>query len=1337
MSPPKHRLLPLVALSLCAAGLLSVFMDPGGTEESPAANSSTPSADNTERRGRTASTAALDHAGAAPRAHSAPAPRQSGGATRVHDPKAPPDAGNPGSLVERVYADAPRLAVYERALPKEGEFRRVTILRADLKYPIVRVVDRIRRPGGMGPGDIVRSEAMAAGHALLNVADPARIPELIARLKATGWRVRARLPLSNHLLVELPAGAVEDPERDRFPALLAELERDVVDLVAGVEPDFLAFPSGLADDPSFTDGSLWGLRNNGQSGGTAGADIGAVEAWDLRTDASPVVVAVIDTGARMSHEDLADNLWVNPGEIPGNGIDDDGNGVIDDVHGFDAIDGGGDPSDEDGHGTHVAGTIGALGNNATGVTGVAWRARLMPVRFLGENGGFLSDAIEGITYARLNGAGVLNNSWGGGGFSSALRDTIAALEADDILFVAAAGNDGNDNDNNPAYPASYDLPHIISVAASDRNDRMASFSNFGANSVDLAAPGAGIRSTFNGSDSSYASLSGTSMASPHVAGAAALLRAAFPAEDRLAIKARLIDTAEPLPDFATTTAGGGRLNLEAALLNQAPPRPGAFRFAAPGVNVAEDGGTLPVAIRRVGGTEGAVSVRYRALEVDATAGSDFVAVDGTVSWEDGENADRVVSIPIIDDEEVEGAESFEVELFGAEGGAEIGTPGRLTVNVLDDEAAPLDGFAFVDAARVDAAFALAEPAPVVAAVPSGGVVLADIESIDGDVSLLLRRFGADGVQMWERKRVSGGGVFQPRLTVADDGRVFVGYSRITLNNFGQITEADPAAMAWSTGGDLLWDAALPTPSGQVDLIQAVAHGADGGVYLGGEYAFFGDDDAFLARLDPATGAQTWIQVFKPNPAIDGDDAVSALAPADAGGVWAGGWTVGAAGFEGVLRRYAADGTVLLARRLPTQGQQRVLSLAVNDFDEVYASMRSLDNATGVFSGKLLRLSPVDGSVIWERGQAIGSNAANFLIAPTANGRIDYIQGPLGVGVDTLYSVGRFDRDGERLFENNLDALAPLSVVGMAGTASGGMVFTGAFNGLAQFGGDFLDSDGENAAYLARLTPQDPLEPGRLEFETSEFAVVEGVDVLPVVVRRVDGTDGTVSARVRSFDETARAGEDFTAIDTVLEFEPGRLSRSLDIPITDDFIVEPEKTFRLELSEFDGGASAGADTAATIRILDDDSAFDSWLGDFFQPGELDDPAVDDPDGDGLPVLHEYALGLDPTTPDAPPPMDVRPANGGRVRFVYHRGPGRDDLRFTPMISNDLQTWVQAVPVDETTEPADSGNERVTLELSAPIHIDARAFLHLEIERQSQQIGTDEDFNAEFDPEPIKK
>ena len=259
------------------------------------------------------------------------------------------------------------------------------------------------------------------------------------------------------------------------------------------------------NDPLFP--LLWGLDNSGQTGGTAGADISAPAAWSTTTGSAGVVVADIDTGVAYDHPDLAANMWHNPGEIPANGIDDDRNGYVDDVYGIDAISGSGDPYDDQGHGTHTSGTIAAVGNNGIGITGVAWQARIMALKFLPAVGsGTDADEITCIDYVvdqKLNhGVNVvaINASFGGGGYNALERTAINAAGAAGIVFCAAAGNGGDDgvgddNDTTPHYPSSYDCANIISVAATDDNDALADFSNYGARSVDLGAPGVGIMST--------------------------------------------------------------------------------------------------------------------------------------------------------------------------------------------------------------------------------------------------------------------------------------------------------------------------------------------------------------------------------------------------------------------------------------------------------------------------------------------------------------------------------------------------------------------------------------------------------------------------------------------------------------------------------------------------------------------------------------------------------------------------------------------------------------------------------------------------------------------------
>ena len=319
------------------------------------------------------------------------------------------------------------------------------------------------------------------------------------------------------------------------------------------------------DDPGFR--YLWGLSNTGQAPfyGTAGADISALDAWRITTGSPSVVVAVVDTGVDYNHPDLAPNIWQNTREII-NGKDDDGNGYVDDVRGWNFVAKNNDPMDDNGHGTHCAGTIAAVGNNGIGVAGTAWNVKIMPLKFLNEKGsGYISDAISAILYASRNGASVISNSWSGTGYSQSLKD---AIDASNAVVICAAGNSGANADITPQYPAAFTSSNILSVAATDYNDKLASFSNYGAVSVDLAAPGVSIYSTAKSGGYQY--LSGTSMATPHVSGVAALLKSQNPSMSASQIRSRIFNSVDAVSALAGKVASGGRLNAAKALGGAAP-----------------------------------------------------------------------------------------------------------------------------------------------------------------------------------------------------------------------------------------------------------------------------------------------------------------------------------------------------------------------------------------------------------------------------------------------------------------------------------------------------------------------------------------------------------------------------------------------------------------------------------------------------------------------------------------------------------------------------------------------------------------------------------------------
>jgi subtilisin family serine protease len=340
-----------------------------------------------------------------------------------------------------------------------------------------------------------------------------------------------------------------------------------------VEPNVLyhAFDDGIPNDPDF--GKLWGMKNTGQTDeagqlGKAGIDINIVPVWKEGIHGSRnVVVAVVDTGIDWTHPDLAANLYTNPGEAGdkgNNGIDDDKNGFIDDIHGWNFVDNSNNSRDDNGHGSHCSGTIGGVGNNQIGVAGVNWEVSLMPVKFLDSNGGGnLENAVNAVNYAKLMKVNMMSNSWGGGPFTQGLFDAIKSAKDAGILFLAASGNDGSDNDGTPTYPASYQLDNIVGVAATDNLDKMADFSNWGKTTVHLAAPGVNVYSTSK--DGGYETLSGTSMATPHVAGVAALLLSANPSWTYSQIKDRLIMSVDYIPSLKGKMVSQGRLNAYNAL----------------------------------------------------------------------------------------------------------------------------------------------------------------------------------------------------------------------------------------------------------------------------------------------------------------------------------------------------------------------------------------------------------------------------------------------------------------------------------------------------------------------------------------------------------------------------------------------------------------------------------------------------------------------------------------------------------------------------------------------------------------------------------------------------
>jgi hypothetical protein len=434
---------------------------------------------------------------------------------------------------------------------------------------------------------------------------PSRPGEVILKLKhntAPHDRDAILTDLGASDVTPLGSGGAERVRITRFGVDQAIARYRAHPKVQFIEPNYVYRTVTTPNDPEFS--RLWGLQNTGQTGGIPGADIDATLAWDVFTG-SDVLVAITDTGIDWTHPDLAANVFVNPGEIAGNGIDDDHNGFIDDVRGWDFVNHDNDPRDDHGHGTHVSGTVGAIGNNGIGVAGVNWHVKILPLKFLDAGGsGTTADAVTAIDYAVSMGARVISASWGGGGPSEALRLSIEAAGNAGVLFVAAAGNAGQNNDFFPNYPSNFDLPNIIAVAATDHFDRLASFSNYGATSVDLAAPGVDIFSTYPGG---YTYLSGTSMATPHVTGALALIMGRYPDIGAADAKDLLLRSVDVLPSLAGQVATGGRLNAFTPIMVPDSIAPGAIS----NLHAVEPNGTWVMLTWTATGDDGAVGTASR------------------------------------------------------------------------------------------------------------------------------------------------------------------------------------------------------------------------------------------------------------------------------------------------------------------------------------------------------------------------------------------------------------------------------------------------------------------------------------------------------------------------------------------------------------------------------------------------------------------------------------------------------------------------------------------------------------------------------------------------------
>ena len=467
--------------------------------------------------------------------------------------------------------------------PEPQQKTRLRILETHFKYPFIRTEEVIDTE----TGTVVTRTEMVADHLLVTLHQGEDPSSFLKALDIPGSSLIPitsnlyRLTLPSHSLEALPQAlekfhtqknntqSIVEPDFIAHSSLTQALHipstatcSKSIDTVLNLESSFNAGDSNaIPNDPSFC--YQWGIFPKINRGAFLtsiyqknSSNIDALGAWKIRTDASSVVVAVLDSGIRYTHEDLAANMWHDP--LPPN----------EDFYTSNTYGNNNDAMDDNGHGTHCAGIIGAVGNNGIGITGIAWNVQLMPCKCLDQNGsGAASDIILSVEYAMAHGATIFNCSWGVPSYSDALLAALMRARTKGIILVVAAGNEGVDNDEAPSYPASYELDNIVTVAATTQEDHLACFSNYGANTVSIAAPGSGIYSTFATSDSSYATESGTSMAAPYVTGSFALLKAQFPQKSYTELITRLLKSADKVPALQGKTIAG-RLNIRRALAEE-------------------------------------------------------------------------------------------------------------------------------------------------------------------------------------------------------------------------------------------------------------------------------------------------------------------------------------------------------------------------------------------------------------------------------------------------------------------------------------------------------------------------------------------------------------------------------------------------------------------------------------------------------------------------------------------------------------------------------------------------------------------------------------------------
>lgn len=966
------------------------------------------------------------------------------------------------------------------------------------------------------------------------------------------------------------------------------------------EPDYELAPTST-NDSSWNE--LWGLENTGQTvnytPGTVDADMNIPEAWSNggTTGSSDIIIGVIDTGVNYNHPDLNANLWRNPNEIAGNNIDDDNNGFIDDVYGANTITGSGDPMDGHSHGTHVAGTIAAVGSNGTGITGVNQSAKVVSCKFLPDSGsGSTTDAIECLQYMYdLKQAGVnlvvTNNSWGGGGYSASLEAAIDAHRQAGIVFVAAAGNDNTNNDSGAHYPSNYFLPNIIAVAATDQNDNRASFSNYGLRSVHVAAPGVNIYSTIH--SSGYAHYQGTSMASPHVAGLVALLKAKNPAMSWISLKNLVVASGTPTASISGNTVTGRRVRAwdtdgtGAMTCSNQTVKSTIYPQSASTVSVSS-GGTVSLAMMHINCASGAGNLSVSTSGPEAVAnltlyddgqGFDKVAGDGIYSGQwTAPNTGGSYTLTMADGQTV----SVSVTAPSSNGLTAYRTPVEIAYNPRTS--------AYGYSALPDGYYYYINGYTTYFTIPFGGYS-AGFNTIYGTT------FGTAMMSLPSANQLTGANTALANSTF----ETLIAPYWDDLN----LTAAGNGVRGWwmwngSTGEVIMEWKGTQKSTGALVNIQLVFSANSSDVEMHYISSDNGAQSATVGiQVDGTRGVAQSVNIANSNLVsgkawrwsldggaptvsagsdqnVNGNDTVylSATGTDPDGGSLSYLWSQQSGTAVSISNGNSANASFVA----PNNTESLVFKVTATDDSGSTATDTVTINVTAVSAG------PGD-IALTSSSYGVGENGGTVTISATRSG-----------GTTGAVSVSFATSNGTATAGS--DYVANSGTLNWADGESGNKSFTVTISDDSSYEGDENFSValsnatggaslGNNSATVT-ITENDPIPvPGNVGFSLSSYSVAENGGSVTITVNRTGGSDGAVSVNYATSNGSASAGSDYTSKSGTLNWADGdSASKTFTVAILDDATYEGSESVNLSLSNASGGISITA-ASSTLTITDND------------------------------------------------------------------------------------------------------------------------------------------------------